>query len=46
MAKKIGIVYCQRIQDQSCIGCAKKQARERHQGEPEEDQAQSAIPGE
>ena len=23
MAKKIGIVYCKRIQDQSCIGCAK-----------------------
>jgi predicted metal-binding protein len=23
MAKNIGIIYCQRIQDQSCIGCAK-----------------------
>jgi predicted metal-binding protein len=23
MAKKIGIIYCERIQDQSCIGCAK-----------------------
>ena len=23
MARKIGIVYCQRIQDHSCIGCAK-----------------------
>jgi len=23
MAKKIGIIYCQRIQDQSCVGCAK-----------------------
>jgi hypothetical protein len=23
MAKKIGIVYCKRIQDQSCVGCAK-----------------------
>ncbi|HUT52981.1 MAG TPA: CGGC domain-containing protein [bacterium] len=23
MAKRIGIVYCKRIQDQSCIGCAK-----------------------
>ena len=23
MSKKIGIVYCKRIQDQSCIGCAK-----------------------
>lgn len=23
MTKKIGIVYCKRIQDQSCIGCAK-----------------------
>jgi predicted metal-binding protein len=23
MAKKIGIIYCKRIQDQSCIGCAK-----------------------
>jgi predicted metal-binding protein len=23
MSKKIGIVYCQRIQDASCIGCAK-----------------------
>jgi predicted metal-binding protein len=23
MAKKIGIIYCKRIQDQSCVGCAK-----------------------
>jgi predicted metal-binding protein len=23
MAKKIGIVYCERIQDTSCVGCAK-----------------------
>ncbi len=23
MARKVGIIYCQRIQDQSCIGCAK-----------------------
>jgi len=23
MAKKIGIVYCEKIQDSSCIGCAK-----------------------
>ncbi len=23
MTKKIGIIYCKRIQDQSCIGCAK-----------------------
>jgi predicted metal-binding protein len=23
MGKRIGIVYCKRIQDQSCIGCAK-----------------------
>jgi len=23
MAKKVGIIYCKRIQDQSCIGCAK-----------------------
>lgn len=23
MAKKIGIVYCERIQDVSCVGCAK-----------------------
>lgn len=23
MAKKIGIIYCEKIQDQSCIGCAK-----------------------
>jgi len=23
MAKRIGIVYCERIQDASCIGCAK-----------------------
>ena len=23
MAKQIGIVYCKKIQDQSCIGCAK-----------------------
>lgn len=23
MAKKIGIIYCERIQDRSCIGCAK-----------------------
>jgi len=23
MAKNIGIIYCKRIQDQSCIGCAK-----------------------
>lgn len=23
MAKKVGIIYCQKIQDQSCIGCAK-----------------------
>ena len=23
MAKRIGIVYCKRIQDSSCIGCAK-----------------------
>ena len=23
MSKKVGIIYCQKIQDQSCIGCAK-----------------------
>ncbi|RJP69901.1 MAG: CGGC domain-containing protein [Candidatus Abyssobacteria bacterium SURF_17] len=23
MASKIGIIYCKRIQDQSCVGCAK-----------------------
>ena len=23
MAKKVGIIYCQKIQDSSCIGCAK-----------------------
>jgi len=23
MAKRIGIIYCQKIQDSSCIGCAK-----------------------
>ena len=23
MAKKIGIIYCKKIQDESCIGCAK-----------------------
>jgi predicted metal-binding protein len=23
MAKRIGIVYCERIQDASCVGCAK-----------------------
>ncbi len=23
MAKKVGLIYCKRIQDQSCIGCAK-----------------------
>ncbi len=23
MAKKVGIIYCRKIQDQSCIGCAK-----------------------
>ncbi len=23
MAKRIGIVYCERIQDTSCVGCAK-----------------------
>jgi len=23
MPKKIGIIYCEKIQDQSCIGCAK-----------------------
>jgi len=23
MATKIGIIYCKRIQDQSCVGCAK-----------------------
>jgi predicted metal-binding protein len=23
MAKKIGLIYCKRIQDASCIGCAK-----------------------
>lgn len=23
MAKKIGIIYCEKIQDKSCIGCAK-----------------------
>ena len=23
MAKQIGMIYCERIQDQSCIGCAK-----------------------
>ncbi len=23
MAKRIGIVYCKRIQDESCVGCAK-----------------------
>lgn len=23
MAKNIGIIYCQRIQDSSCVGCAK-----------------------
>jgi len=23
MAKNIGIIYCKRIQDESCIGCAK-----------------------
>jgi predicted metal-binding protein len=23
MAKKIGIIYCERIQDASCVGCAK-----------------------
>ncbi len=23
MAKRIGIVYCERIQDSSCVGCAK-----------------------
>jgi len=23
MAKKIGIIYCKKIQDSSCIGCAK-----------------------
>ena len=23
MAKKIGLIYCEKIQDQSCIGCAK-----------------------
>ena len=23
MGKKIGIVYCERIQDNSCVGCAK-----------------------
>jgi predicted metal-binding protein len=23
MTKKVGIIYCKKIQDQSCIGCAK-----------------------
>jgi predicted metal-binding protein len=23
MAKRIGIIYCERIQDSSCVGCAK-----------------------
>ena len=23
MARRVGIIYCKRIQDQSCIGCAK-----------------------
>jgi predicted metal-binding protein len=23
MTKKVGLIYCKRIQDQSCIGCAK-----------------------
>ena len=23
MSKKVGIIYCQKIQDSSCIGCAK-----------------------
>ena len=23
MAKKIGIIYCEKIQDRSCVGCAK-----------------------
>ena len=23
MAKNIGIVYCKKIQDESCVGCAK-----------------------
>ena len=23
MAKNVGIIYCEKIQDQSCIGCAK-----------------------
>jgi predicted metal-binding protein len=31
MARRIGIVFCERIQDTSCVGCAKcyKAARER-----------------
>ena len=23
MAKRVGIIYCKRIQDESCVGCAK-----------------------
>ncbi len=23
MARKVGLIYCQRIQDHSCVGCAK-----------------------